>query len=153
MKLHLQLLGVVVALAAGAAEADREVFDVSDPTYRAECGSCHIPYPPQLLSKASWQGIMARLNKHFGSDASIDAKTAQQIEAYLTAHAARGTKGSAASMPSLRMTDTPWFIREHDEVPQALWKSPTVRSPANCGACHVKAEEGDFSERNLRLPR
>ena len=50
-------LALVVALLAGAlpvAQADREVFDVSNPVYRDECGSCHLPYPPQLLPKTSW---------------------------------------------------------------------------------------------------
>ena len=155
MKFNPYLRGgfVALVLASAPAGADREVFTVSDPTYRAECGSCHIPYPPQLLSKASWQGIMAQLNKHFGSDASVDAATAQQLEAYLRANAGPATKGRPASMPPRRITDTQWFIREHDEVAQGVWNNPAVKSASNCGACHTKAEEGDFGERNLRVPR
>ena len=74
---------VLASLFAASALADREVFDTSNTTYRSECGSCHIAYPPQLLPKESWQALMAGLPTHFGSDASVDAKTAKQIESYL----------------------------------------------------------------------
>lgn len=141
----------LASLLAAPAFADREVFDTSNATYRAECGSCHIPYPPQLLPKESWQALIAGLSKHFGSDASVDAKTAKEIETYLTANAAR--KGVAPGTKSpLRITDTRWFRHEHDEVPERMWKSPAVKSPSNCGACHTGAERGDFSEHSVRLP-
>ncbi len=35
----------------------------------------------------------------------------------------------------------------------ATWKLPAVKSAANCEACHVQANAGDFSERNIRMPR
>jgi hypothetical protein len=38
-------------------------------------------------------------------------------------------------------------------VSASLWKSEAVRSPANCAACHTRAEQGDYSERTLRLPK
>jgi len=139
------------SLLAAPAFADREVFDMSNATYRAECGSCHIPYPPQLLPKESWRAVMAGLPKHFGSDASVDAKIAKEIESYLTANAAR-KGGAAAAPPPLRITETRWFRHEHDEVPARVWKNPAVKSPSNCGACHTGAERGDFSEHNVRLP-
>ena len=36
-----------------------------DPAYQKECGSCHLAFPPSMLSSASWQKIMNGLAKHF----------------------------------------------------------------------------------------
>jgi len=151
--MKLESFALVVALLAGAlpvAQADREVFDVSNPVYRDECGSCHVPYPPQLLPKTSWRAIMAGLDRHFGSDASLDAKPARDIQAFLDANASRR---AASGEPRLRITESAWFKREHDEVPASVWKSPAVNSAANCGACHTQADRGDYSERTLRVPK
>ena len=54
---------------------------------------------------------------------------------------------------TLRITETGWFRHEHDEVPAGIWKRPAVKSAANCAACHTRADAGDFSERNIRIPR
>jgi hypothetical protein len=94
---------------------------------------------------------MGDLSNHFGTDASVDATTAKEIQGYLEANAGR-VRGNDAR-PSLRITETRWFRREHDEVPAAVWKNPAVKSAANCGACHTRAERGDFGERSLRVPR
>jgi hypothetical protein len=34
-----------------------------------------------------------------------------------------------------------------------VWRLAAVKSPANCAACHTTAEQGDFRERNIRIPR
>jgi hypothetical protein len=34
----------------------------------------------------------------------------------------------------------------------AIFKSPLVKSVANCGACHTAAAKGDYSERSIRIP-
>ena len=44
-------------------------------------------------------------------------------------------------------------MRKHDEVAPEVWKRPKVGGPSNCVACHSGAEKGDFSERNVRIPR
>ena len=38
------------------------------PRYQIECAACHLAYPPELLSAASWQRLMTRLPSHFGTD-------------------------------------------------------------------------------------
>src|SRR5512145_3377199 len=48
----------------------------SDPEWLEECGACHIAYPPRFLPAESWREIMIGLDDHFGSDASLDARTA-----------------------------------------------------------------------------
>ena len=120
--------------------------------WKAECGSCHIAYPPQLLPAQAWQRIMSGLDRHFGTDASLDAAAAAEIGLYLERYS--GSERRAQTAPgSLRITETAWFRREHDEVPLASWKHPAVKSAANCAACHTSAEQGDFRERNIRIPR
>jgi hypothetical protein len=145
----LALLGVTIVPVAG--RADREIFRIDHPAYQVECASCHIAYPPQLLPKASWRALMGDLANHFGTDASLDAKTAKEIQSYLEANTGRSQANGAK--PPLRISETRWFRDEHDEVPATTWTSPAVKSAANCGACHTRAERGDFSERSLRVPK
>lgn len=119
--------------------------------WQAECGECHVAFPPRLLPAASWREMMAGLDQHFGTDASLDAPVAREIGDFLERNAGR-RKQEPGAKPLLRISETRWFVREHDEVPQRVWKNPLVKSPANCAACHTKAESGDYRERNIRLP-
>lgn len=136
--------------AAGADEARR--FAADDPTWRAECGSCHVAYPPSLLGAASWRAVMAGLDRHFGVDASLDPIAAARIGAFLERNAS--TRRSAADgKPPLRITETRWFVHEHDEIPAATWKRPAVKGPANCAACHAGADRGNFDEHAIRIPK
>jgi hypothetical protein len=121
------------------------------PAYQRECGSCHVAYPPGMLPVASWQRLMNDLPNHFGTDASLDAEQVREIGGWLAAHA--GRRGSAERVPEDRITRTAWFIREHRKVAQPVWKRPAVGGAANCAACHTRAEEGDFDERHIRIPR
>ncbi|HQR50805.1 MAG TPA: diheme cytochrome c [Methylophilaceae bacterium] len=149
MRIHLLILTFLVA---GAAQASGETLRATNPRWKAECGSCHVAYPARLLPAESWKAMMAGLDKHFGSDASIDPATTAEILAFLEQNAGR-RKPDPAVKPQLRITETHWFKREHDEVPAATWKNPLVKSAANCAACHTRAEQGDFNERSLRLPK
>jgi hypothetical protein len=45
--------------------------------YRNECGSCHVLYPPNLLSDTSgWKEIMDGLHNHFGENAELERLSA-----------------------------------------------------------------------------
>ena len=120
--------------------------------FQQECASCHIAYAPGLLPAESWRKMMVGLDKHFGSDASLDAQDSKEITAFLVNNASN--RWSASTAP-LRITETAWFKRKHDghEINPAVWKNPLVKSPANCAACHPQAERGDFSERNIKMPK
>ena len=156
------LMFAVVVLLGGmmsVAHADDDDDDegsrksvVSNAKWQAECGSCHVAFPPRLLPAESWRAVMSGLDKHFGSDASLDAADAREIGAFLEKHAST-RKPESAVKPLLRITETRWFIREHDEVPERVWKNVLVKSPANCAACHTKAENGDYRERNIKVPK
>lgn len=121
------------------------------PVYQTECASCHMAYPPALLSKPAWQKIMRGLDKHYGTDASLDAKTQVQIETWLQANA--GTyKRVETSSPEDRMTTTQWFERKHRKIDKSVWARKSINGKAQCQACHAGADRGDFEDDRVRIP-
>lgn len=147
------ILGLAAFGVAGFARADRLPLPADTPaSYRAECGSCHLPFAPMLLSSPDWKKVMGNLERHYGDNASLDAKTRSEIEAYLQRHAGNGSRvGGAGDPPRISVTD--WFRREHREVSAALWRDPRVKSAANCPACHSRAEQESFRGREIKLPK
>ena len=137
---------------AGGAAADRDTRVPLLPAYVSECGACHVAFPPSLLAAGSWQRLMSQLGRHFGTDASVSADKAREINAWLGANAGSG-KRVVAAPPEDRITRSPWFIREHRKVPAATWALDAVKTASNCAACHPRAEQGDFNEHDIRLPR
>lgn len=119
--------------------------------YRQECASCHTAYPPGMLPAASWQRIMGGLSQHYGTDASLDAPTVQRLSAWLQSHAGTGRRVAQAP-PQDRITRSAWFVREHRGIDPQVWKHPSVKSAAQCAACHTRADQGDFDEDHIRFP-
>jgi nitrate/TMAO reductase-like tetraheme cytochrome c subunit len=150
MKPHFFLLSLVV-LAMPVYAAKMTMPLAAPKSYEAECASCHLAYPPGLLGQKNWQSIMSGLDKHFGTDASLDAKTQTEIAQWLIKNAATRAKYSAFA-PENRITKTAWFIRKHDEVQLDVWKRVGIKSPANCSACHADAVKGDFEEDRVQIP-
>jgi hypothetical protein len=140
-------------LAVAAADAsDRAAAAPPNATYESECGSCHVAYPPRLLAAPAWERIVKGLDKHFGTDASLDATTAGTIRAYLDTYAQPA--GSKRYDPgAARITETRWFRKEHDEIAAGVFRRASVASPANCAACHPQAARGQFNEHDVRIPR
>jgi cytochrome c553 len=147
---------VAAALAALPVHADRMPIPAdAPPAFAAECGGCHLAFPPALLAADDWHRVMANLDKHYGDNATLDEKTRRTIDEFLGRNAGSGrrTEGANAGKGALpRLTMTGWFRHKHDEVPTAVWKDKRVGSAANCAACHPRAEAGSFSEREIRMP-
>lgn len=144
----------LIALLACAlpALADRLPLPANTPgSFKTECGSCHLAYPPALLTAQDWQRTMGGLKDHFGTDAAVDAKSSLEISAFLERNAGNPDKlGSAGEPP--RISQTARFVRKHREVSAKLWRDPRVKSAANCEACHRGAANGNFSEHDVTLP-
>lgn len=140
-------------LFAPLAQADNVGMPVNA-TYTQECGACHGVYAPGLLPAASWQRVMDGLHKHYGTDASLEDKDRKEISAYLKSNAGTYRRVSEEP-PQDRITKSAWFLRKHreGEVPANVWSRPSVGSPANCVACHAAASKGNFSERDVRIPK
>lgn len=118
------------------------------PAYASECGSCHVAFPARSLPAVSWQRLMGGLSKHYGTDASLDAASAKAIGDWLQANAGRGE-----APPEDRITRSRWFVREHDEAGPGVFQRPAIKSASNCAACHTRAAEGSFREREIRIPK
>lgn len=110
-----------------------------DKVWRTECSACHIAYLPKMLSADNWRRIMQGLDKHFGSDASLGAMEHKEITAFLVAHAAPDYDNKY-SAETLRITNTPWFLRGHGNNAARYWGKGKVGSAANCTACHHGAD-------------
>ena len=144
---------LAAALAMGANAEERASAPVPlPPAYRQECAACHVPYAPGLLPAQSWQRLMSNLPRHFGTDASLDPATLKQLSAWLSANAAEAGRRAAPPQED-RITRSDWFVREHREIPRAVWTRPSARSASNCAACHGGASEGVFDEHDVRIPR
>ena len=135
------------ALADGGSAMPRQIL----PAYQQECAACHLAYPPGMLPAPSWNRIMGGLERHYGTDASLDAATVSQIGIWLNANA--GTyKRVAEAPPEDRITRSVWFERKHRRIDAQVWKHASVKSAANCMACHGGAEKGRFDDDELRFP-
>lgn len=137
-----------LAVTATAGRADRMAAP-AHAGWKTECGACHVPYPPRLLPARSWRAIMGGLDRHFGADASLDPAVAADITAFLDRHAGRDPGGATA----LRITDASWFPRKHRKIPAAVWARPAVKGPANCAACHPAADQGQYDDDTVTVPR
>lgn len=96
--------------------------------------------------------VMSGLDKHFDTDASLPAQDTQEITDYLVKYASN--RWSSPATP-LRIVDAQWFKAKHNsgEIAPAVWKRESVKSPANCMACHSGADKGNFDENNIKIPR
>ena len=146
-------VGMLGLALIGYAHADGRIGIPANapPAFAQECASCHMAYPPGMLPAASWQRMLSGLDRHYGTDASLDTATTQQLVAWLRANA--GTyKRVREEPPQDRITRTAWFERKHRQIPPAVWSLASVKTAANCTACHTSAERGDFDDDNIRFP-
>ena len=147
------LIAMTALVSAAHAEGGKRMQSTPlSPMYQQECAACHTAYPPGMLPAASWNRVMNNLNRHYGADASLDPATVKTLSTWIAANA--GTYKRVGEEPFQdRITLSEWFIRKHREVSKPTWKLPAVKSAANCTACHKQAEQGDFNEHNVRIPR
>ena len=117
---------------------------------QAECGACHLAYPPQFLPARSWRAVVAGLAKHFGEIASLDPATRRRVEDYLVTNAADSPSGEPAFLRGLRPTDTPiritdtplWRAIHRSLLRPGVGSGPGIRSAANCLTCHGGGGQG-----------
>lgn len=158
---------LMTAVSEGEEESERPVMaapptsaplSASGGKYQAECGSCHMAYPPRLLPAATWTAIMNRLDDHFGDNAELAPAVRGELTRYLAAHArprARdfATRYDGSHAGPLRITERRWFRREHHEISaRMVTGNDRVRSFSNCTACHADAARGRFDEHGVRIP-
>jgi len=146
--------GTVLANKTPAGWAPLEIPAV----YASECGDCHSPYHPSLRSAGAWAALMTGLPDHFGEDASLGQKTASNISTFLQANSATtfdtkvARRVGRSDTASLRMTDTRFWKKQHDEIDDAVFRMQGVGSKVNCNSCHKDAMSGRFGDANIHVP-
>lgn len=132
-----------------------------NPIYSKECSSCHLAYPAALLPARSWEKLMGNLDEHFGDNAELAQETQEVITAYLIAQAAEYSDAKYAakllrSIPldaaPLRITEVPYFKKQHRMMPRMLVKMGKVKSLSDCNSCHDDTQTGQFDEDKVRVP-
>lgn len=152
-KILIQIVASIFLLCAShIAQAHAPMIKIPE-LVKQECASCHVAYPPGALHKDSWKRIMDSLEKHYGTDASMDAETTKKISQWLEQNAGTFKRVNSDAVPENRITKSPWFIRKHREVEAEVWKRPSIKTPANCIACHGGANESNFDEHQIKIPK
>ncbi|MBL4659687.1 MAG: diheme cytochrome c [Alcanivoracaceae bacterium] len=138
------------------------VAPVSNTYYVEECGSCHFAYPPGLLPASSWGKLMKNLGNHFDENAELNKNMLDELTQYLVKNSAdksnfkrskRIMRSLGKSDSPLRITETLYFVRKHDEIPYRMVSNTSeVRSFSHCTACHTHAIRGYFNEHEVRIP-
>lgn len=129
--------------------------------YKAHCGGCHMAYGAYLLPEASWRGILDAPDDHFGAALALDEQEREQVAAYLLPNAAdrAGGKLGRKIMRCLsgqtpeRISTLPYIQRKHRKLDPAVFARPSVGGIGNCSACHSGAEQGDFDDDRVSIPR
>jgi len=130
-------------------------------TYETECGDCHLPFHPSLLSVESWTHMIANLQDHFGEDATLygDA-TVVEITKYLTKYGGDHWDTEAANRFRIvdpkfpyRITKTPYWVKKHRNVDPKFFKLKKVGVKSNCGACHRDHYSGSFDDQKIKIPK
>ena len=131
------------------------------PQWRAECGSCHLAYHPNLLPSRSWEALMTGQARHFGSDLALDAPTSAALREYAIANSAdkqlteasyKIARSLKAAETPLRISETPYWVKKHRKITTVQWQSDPIKSKANCGACHLDADAGTFLDAAMHIP-
>ncbi|HFB98604.1 MAG TPA: hypothetical protein ENJ62_05645 [Bryobacterales bacterium] len=126
--------------------------------YLNNCGDCHHAHHPSLRTADMWERIVRGLEDHYGEDATVGGRTAEEILAFLKANSAERFDTEAAvrlgreETPDLRISSAPWWKKRHEEIPKAVFSSAAVGSSANCNACHRDAQTGRFDDARIRMP-
>lgn len=145
-------ISTALFLTCALASADGPRMGAVPAIVKQECAACHTVYPPAFLPRQSWKNILAGLDKHYGVDASLDAKTLQSVTEWIMLDA--GTYKRVAAAPAEdRITKSAWFVRKHSEVGKTVWTRASIKSAANCIACHGGADIGNYGENDIRIPK
>lgn len=148
------LIYLIIGMVSQTANAgSKNLMPVNVPLiYKQECASCHMSYPPALLPKESWTEIMNGLQKHYGTDASLSRQELEQISSWLNSNAGTYKRVKEAPLDN-RITNSDWFVRKHRKISSREFLSPAIKSPSNCNACHKNAEQGNFDDDEVRIPK
>jgi cytochrome c551/c552 len=135
---------VAAALLGSVLTAPAAAFEPASPESAAtlvhrECGACHLPFLPSFLPASAWRMILARLDNHYGEVATLPPEATARILKYYVDHSGWSwtTPVPAAGQTLPRITTQPWWKKAMGDLD---FRKPRIKSRANCGACHSRAE-------------
>jgi len=118
--------------------------------YQKECGSCHTAYQPEFLPRNSWNRLINEQNNHFGEDLALSSAKANELKAFLFSRSAdvstNKTARRFASTQGIKISENPYFVKEHRRIGSAELKKQGLKSFANCSSCHKLADQGNYDE-------
>ena len=123
--------------------------------YLQECSVCHFAYPPGLLPAAAWKNITDGLPKHFAANVLLNSDTQSVIASWLQTKAINPEWVGTQMPPDNRITRADWWQQIHKpskKLTVKVWKSPYVKSPSNCAACHRGAPSGEYNAKTVLIP-
>lgn len=134
---------------------------VNNETFEQTCGACHFAYQPGLLPSGSWEKILSNLPSHFGEEITLEEKSKNSINEYLQANAAERSSAKRAKkilkslggQTPLRITETPYIREKHRELDASIFSKPSIGSRSNCVACHSTAEQGNYDDDFVKIPK
>ena len=161
LRMHLAACLPLAVLASQAPALHAGVLVPANATYVKECGSCHMPFSPQLRPAESWRKLTSHLDDHFGDSAKLDPGTQSAITAYLVENAADRAQNDASRniMSSLRagdapdrITDVPYIKGLHTAVLDPSWNGrPRPKTLTECGVCHRRVSEGNYASKTFSV--
>lgn len=147
---------------ANEREGAKKLPPITNDLYKKECGACHFLYQPGLLPERSWIKLIDTIDKHFGEDASLDAAANEEIKKYLIQNSAeksnaKRSKRILSSIKSnstpVRISETPYIQDKHRKISKDVYKRESIKSLANCIACHKTADEGLYEDDDVVIPK
>ncbi len=134
---------------------------VSNETFKQECGACHFAYQPGLLPLRSWEKILSSLPSHFEEEVLLDEETKKAISDYLQDNAAEKSSSkiakkiikSLSGQTPLRITEIPYIQEKHHELDSRIYRRGSIGSRSNCIACHSSAEQGNYDDDFVKIPK
>ncbi len=159
--LSIIMLSSAGAFAGGHDGESKTLPKVTNETYKAKCGGCHFAYQPGLLPAKSWQKIIDSPGAHAGGALSLDQAAKAEIRTYLTQNSAEHSRAKRSrkilasvggSVPT-RISEVPYIREKHRGINQEVFSRKSVGSRGNCIACHTTAENGDYDDDTVRIPK
>lgn len=134
---------------------------VNNEVFKQECGACHFAYQPGLLPSGSWEKLLSNLPSHFGEEIFLEEKSKNIVSDYLQANAAERSSAKRArkilkslrGQTPLRITDTPYIQEKHHELNSTIFTRESIVSRSNCIACHSTAEQGNYDDDFVKIPK
>jgi hypothetical protein len=161
----ISLLTIVMFFPVGAFAGEHNESEtlpkVTNEVYRKNCGTCHFAYQPGLLPARSWLKIVDKPGGHPGGDLSLEKTAKAEIEKYLNQNSAEKTQSkrsrkilssSGVNVPT-RISEIPYIKEKHHEIAQEVFLRKSIGSRGNCIACHRTAENGDYDDDNVTIPK